>query len=101
MPFTQGFSFLPRVSEAFTPINTFNTYIQTKSKEKKQARKNQEEDLYSQLYSIRREEEEKWRIKSRKVWMKSGDRNTSFFHKQATVRQIMSNITKIIDSEGN
>ena len=43
MPFTQGFSSLPRVSEAFTPINTFNIYIQTKKKEKKQARQNQEE----------------------------------------------------------
>jgi len=66
-----------------------------------QASKSQEEDFYSQLYSIRREEEEKWRIKSRQVWLKSGDRNTSFFHKQATVRQIRSNITTIIDSVGN
>ena len=32
MLFTQGFSSLPRVSEAFTPINTFNTYIQDENK---------------------------------------------------------------------
>lgn len=66
-----------------------------------QARKNQEEDFYSQLYSIRREEEEKWCIKSRQVWLKSGDRNTSFFHKQATVRQIRNNITAIVDNASN
>ncbi len=31
MPFTQGFSALPRVSEAFTPIITINTHIQTRT----------------------------------------------------------------------
>lgn len=65
-----------------------------------QAEKNQEENLYSQLYSIRREEEEKWRIKSRQTWLKSGDRNTTFFHKQANVWKIRNNITTITDNAG-
>ena len=34
MPFTQGFSALPRVSEAFTPIIKINTHIQTRDNNK-------------------------------------------------------------------
>jgi len=33
--------------------------------------------------------------------LKGGDRNTAFFHKQATVRKIRNNITSITDSKGN
>eukprot|EP00253_Pinus_taeda_P005587 PITA_05587 len=63
-----------------------------------QDEKVQEEDLYNQLYRIKREEEEKWRIKSRQTWLKSGDKNTSFFHKQATAQQIKNNISAITDN---
>eukprot|EP00253_Pinus_taeda_P030632 PITA_30632 len=51
--------------------------------------------------SIKREEEEKWRIKSKQTWLKSGDKNTSYFHRQATVWKIKNNITAIIDNAGN
>jgi len=50
-------------------------------KEYYQNEKAQEEELYNQLSRIKREEEEKWRIKSRQMWLESGDKNTSFFHK--------------------
>jgi len=66
-----------------------------------QADKNHEEKLYNQLYHIRREEEQKWRMKSRQLWLKGRDRNTTFFHKQTTIQKIRNNITYIIDSEGN
>jgi len=33
--------------------------------------------------------------------LKGGDRNTAFFHKQATVRKIINNITYITNSKGN
>jgi len=39
-------------------------------------------------------------MKSRQTSLKSEDQNTSFFHKQATARQIRNNITAIIDSSG-
>eukprot|EP00253_Pinus_taeda_P016082 PITA_16082 len=69
-------------------------------KEYYQNEKVQEEELYNQLSRIKREEEEKWRIKSRQMWLESRDKNTSLFHKQATARQIRNTITAIVDSVG-
>eukprot|EP00253_Pinus_taeda_P012894 PITA_12894 len=63
--------------------------------------KDQEDKLYCQLYRINREEEQKWRIKSRKLWLKGGDKNSAFFHKKTTARKIRNNITSIVDREDN
>lgn len=46
-------------------------------------------------------EEIKWRIKSRQLWLKEGDKNTAYFHKQATTRKTRNNVRAINDSEGN
>eukprot|EP00253_Pinus_taeda_P005161 PITA_05161 len=40
-------------------------------------------------------EEETWRVKSRCLWLKAGDRNTSFFHKQAESRKCFNSIIEI------
>lgn len=40
-----------------------------------------EGDLYFQLYRANRDEEQKWRIKSRQLWLQGGDKNFAFFHK--------------------
>eukprot|EP00253_Pinus_taeda_P017272 PITA_17272 len=44
-------------------------------------------------------EEETWRIKSRYLWLKVGDRNTSFFHKQAESRKCFNSITEIKEGD--
>eukprot|EP00253_Pinus_taeda_P003777 PITA_03777 len=62
--------------------------------------KTQYNELEGKKKRIKREEEEKWHIKSRQTWLKSGDKNTSFFHKQATARQIKNNISAITDNAG-
>eukprot|EP00253_Pinus_taeda_P008137 PITA_08137 len=54
-----------------------------------------------QLMHIKREEEIKWRFKSRQLWLKEGDKNTAYFHKQATARKTRNNVSDINDSEGN
>eukprot|EP00253_Pinus_taeda_P034106 PITA_34106 len=63
--------------------------------------KTQEWDLQGQLMHISREEEIKWRIKSRQLWLKEGDKNTAYFHKQAAARRTRNNVSAINDSEGN
>eukprot|EP00253_Pinus_taeda_P033267 PITA_33267 len=63
--------------------------------------KNKEWEAQGQLMRIKREEEIKWRIKSRQVWLKEGDKNTAYFHKQATVRKVRNNVNTITDSQGS
>ena len=40
-------------------------------------------------------EETSWRQKSREIWLKDGDRNTSFFHRMANSHKRRNNIEMI------
>ena len=42
-----------------------------------------------------RQEEEFWRLKSRSLWLKEGDRNTYFFHRQCRPRLSRNHIFEI------
>eukprot|EP00253_Pinus_taeda_P004732 PITA_04732 len=66
-----------------------------------QQNKEQESVLYAQLSHINREEETEWRLKSRQLWLQGGDKNTTYFHKQATSRKLRNNVSTILDNEGN
>eukprot|EP00253_Pinus_taeda_P013489 PITA_13489 len=66
-----------------------------------QQAKEQETRLYSQLSQTIRDEETKWRQKSRQLWLQEGDKNTSYFDKQATVRKARNTVSTIMDNEGN
>eukprot|EP00253_Pinus_taeda_P027333 PITA_27333 len=66
-----------------------------------QQTKEQEYVLYAQLSHINREEEIKWRLKSRQLWLQEGDKNTTYFHKRATARKLRNNVSTILDNEGN
>jgi exonuclease III len=68
---------------------------------------NQESEIQRKYHKICREEETYWRIKSRALWLQEGDKNTSFFHKQAQARTNYNFISEIhwqdqvyTDSEG-
>jgi exonuclease III len=60
------------------------------------------EEVKTQCSSFRafRMEEEYWRIKSRSLWLKAGDRNTSFFHRQYRARLSKNHISEITTAEG-
>ena len=56
-----------------------------------------EKEQKAQFNSFRafRREEEYWRLKSCITWLKVGDQNTSFFHKQCRVRLYQNHILEI------
>jgi ribonuclease HI/exonuclease III len=56
-----------------------------------------EEHLQSQWHKHCREEESYWRQKSRSLWLQEGDRNTTYFHKQAEARKQFKAVTQIQD----
>lgn len=56
---------------------------------------NKEKELYKELYRQNRMEEEEQRIKSRCLWLKAGDKNTSFFHNTVKIRRAINQINRI------
>ena len=59
-----------------------------------------EEDLQKEYHRACRAKEEHWRQKSRSLWMQAGDKNTSYFHKQAESRKQFK-IVNEIQYQGN
>lgn len=62
---------------------------------------NKEAALQRNTHHSFRQEEEFWRLKSRSLWLKAGDRNTSFFHHQYKARLSWNHISKIKNEEGH
>ncbi|XP_074297460.1 uncharacterized protein LOC141628161 [Silene latifolia] len=56
--------------------------------------------LVKEVADLCRQEEQFWRQRSRALWLKDGDKNTSFFHKQAGQRKAKNFISKLVDDEG-
>ena len=54
-----------------------------------------ESELQKVYFKACRVEEEFWRQKSRSMWLKSGDKNTSYFHKQAEYRKSYKAVNEI------
>ena len=45
--------------------------------------------------NIQGKEEEEVRLKSKSLWLKAGDKNTSFFHNSIKIRRAINQIEKI------
>jgi hypothetical protein len=56
-----------------------------------------EAELQQSFHKSCLSEEENWRQKSRSLWLKAGDKNTAFFHKQAQARKSFNSIAEIKD----
>jgi hypothetical protein len=50
---------------------------------------------------ILRGTEESWRLRSRAIWLSSGDNNTKFFHNFANFNRARKHIWEITDNEGS
>eukprot|EP00253_Pinus_taeda_P015345 PITA_15345 len=55
-----------------------------------------ENEMYRDLYKQHREEEEELRQKSCCLWLKAGDKNTSFFHNSLKIRRATNHIERIM-----
>eukprot|EP00253_Pinus_taeda_P009881 PITA_09881 len=69
-------------------------------KEKEQAQHTakdieKEKSMFMELYRQNRVEEEEQRMKSRCLWLKAGDKNTSFFHNNVKTKRARNQIDKI------
>jgi hypothetical protein len=50
--------------------------------------------------NILRGVEEQWRLRSRAIWLESGDNNTKFFHNYASHSRIRKHVWEITDGNG-
>jgi len=51
-----------------------------------------ETEIQQKMQRVIKNEEEIWRLKSRSLWLKAGDRNTTFFHEQAKACIVGNNV---------
>ncbi|GER32750.1 RNA-directed DNA polymerase (reversetranscriptase)-related family protein [Striga asiatica] len=56
--------------------------------------------LKTELDSAHQAEEQFWRLKSRVLWLKAGDRNTKYFHAATSQRRRTNTISKLVTNEG-
>ena len=61
----------------------------------------QEKDLSLKILKEARGEEEEARVKSRQLWLKGRDMNTTYFHKQTKARLCFNMIKELKDRDGN
>jgi hypothetical protein len=54
-----------------------------------------EQKIHKEYIQALNEEEIIWRLKSRSLWLKAGDQNTSFFHRRAKVKLWANQISEI------
>ena len=54
-----------------------------------------EQEAHREYICALSKEESMWRLNSRSLWIQVGDKNTTFFHRQAKARQWINQITEI------
>jgi hypothetical protein len=70
------------------------------TKEVQQSHITSEQKIHKEYIQALNEEEIIWRLKSRSLWLKAGDQNTSFFHRQSKARLWSNQISEIKTPEG-
>ena len=62
--------------------------------------KSEEQNLLQDLIKREQQEETLWKQKSRKLWLREGDRNTSFFHKSIVQHRQQNHINHFKSTDG-
>jgi hypothetical protein len=75
-------------------------HMEMEEKEVTQEHLDQEQNHFQKYLKALHNEEREWRMKSRALWLKAGDKNTTFFHKQAKARQHRNSIDEIKKASG-
>jgi hypothetical protein len=57
--------------------------------------------LETERNALLKEEEDKWRLRSRALWLSSGDKNTRYFHKLTSYNRVRKHIWQIKNGEGD
>ncbi|KAL5538246.1 hypothetical protein UlMin_044727 [Ulmus minor] len=57
--------------------------------------------LERELEALKYKEERYWQQRSKDLWLKSGDRNSKFFHRKASARRAKNSIVGLFDSNEN
>jgi hypothetical protein len=60
----------------------------------------EEHQNFIEYQKVLHSEEEQWRLKSRSLWLKSRDRNTKFFQRQAKARLWRNKVTETTREDG-
>ena len=55
--------------------------------------RNEEIEIGYNIFKEQREDKEQWRLKSRSLWLKVGDKKTSYFHHQGKIRGKRNKVT--------
>jgi hypothetical protein len=63
-------------------------------------RENRRNPTFQKLHKVLRDEEETWKLKLQNSWLKSSDKNTTLFHRQAKARTIKNNVKEITMEDG-
>jgi len=69
--------------------------IEKESKEEGKQDYLREKEIFWEIYRENRKEKEDARLKSRSLWLKAGDKNTSFFHNTMKIRRARNQIEKM------
>ena len=64
-------------------------------------RKSEEQTLLQDLMKREQQEETLWKQKSMKLWLREGDRNTSFFHKSIVQHRQHNHINRLKANDGS
>lgn len=73
----------------------YNMQMEKEGKEESRQNYLKEREIFWEIYREKKKEEEEARLRSRSLWLKVGDENTSCFHNSMNLRRDRNQIEKV------